>query len=253
MRDPNEVFERVKKKVTGRERRRKIARIALGVTVASVEIVILVIGVKLLLATTKDASNATAKEYDENVTVNLPRPKTKYTDEQMAEMYFPEDYIGYRYPVLPLMSTWPYGNHGDMLRVCRIPEDILATMSTEELLQSVLVYPLWSDAMVYSSMEQGHEMLRRNFNGLAELCEREDRCQCLLKLIDEHPDWFELKPYPYPVHSEELHPVARPGNVVDDLVRYHGFDEVKEEVYRKLRYDPTPIDMRDVDPDTFSK
>ena len=246
MRDPNEVFERVKKKVTGRERRRKIARIALGVTVVTVEIAILVIGVKLLLTTTNDNSNAVAHENNESVTVNLPRPKSKYTDEELAELYFPKGYTGYRYPVIPLMSTWPYGNHADMVRVCQIPEDVLASMSTEDLLQSVLTYPLWFDSYAWSSMEEGHEVLLRTFNGLEELCKREDRIECLLRLIDEHEDWFQ------PARITSDHDVPIIFNAAEDLVVYYNFGEVKDEVYRKLRINPTPIDMRDVDPDTLT-
>ena len=54
------------------------------------------------------------KKGSSNTTEPIPVVEVK-SDAEIAKAYFPEDYIGYRYPVLPTMSTWPYGNHADTL------------------------------------------------------------------------------------------------------------------------------------------
>ena len=237
MRDPDEVYESVKKTVLRRKRRKKTVRVALLTAAVAVELAALVIGVKVLFMNDTNEKHARAQEYEEEgPEERFQRIRATFSDERMAELYFPNGYTGYRYPVLPLMSTWPYGNPGEMLRVCQIPEDVLATMSTDELLQSVLMYPMWINAMVYSSMEQGNAMVRRSFNGLAELCEREDRCECLLKLIGEHPDWFEPQLSSYDNELSSMYQTSRSiYSVIGNLIQYHGFEEVQEEVYRKLR------------------
>ena len=118
----------------------------------------------------------------------------KATDQEIAEAYFPENYSGYRYPVLGGMTTWPYGNHGDMVNVCRIPEEKLTGMSTEDLVQTVLFYPLFPDVLAYDSVDMGYNAIKNSFNGLKELCEREDRIEALKSVVKNHKDWFIVEP-----------------------------------------------------------
>lgn len=101
-------------------------------------------------------------------------------DKLISDDYFYEGYSGYRYPVLPKMSTWPYGNHQKMVDACNIPDEIIVDMSTTELLETVLAYPLFSDAILYNSQQEGYEVIKSYFKPLQELIKREDRCDCLI-------------------------------------------------------------------------
>ena len=109
-------------------------------------------------------------------------------DKQIIKEYFSDDYSGYRYPVLPEMSTWPYGNHQKMVEVSQIPEDILHNMTTKELLDTVLCYPLMSDFYAYDDINIGYEMVKKQFNALNELSKREDRCTCLSDFLESRKD-----------------------------------------------------------------
>ena len=111
------------------------------------------------------------KKGSSNTTEPIPVVEVK-SDAEIAKAYFPEDYIGYRYPVLPTMSTWPYGNHADMISVCQIPENVLKEMSTEELLESVLYYPLFPDAYLYDSRQKAYEIFKNSMGAFAAMAER---------------------------------------------------------------------------------
>lgn len=105
-------------------------------------------------------------------------------DRNIAEAYYPDGYEGYYYPALPLMSTWPYGNHQTMINACQIPEDILKDMPTDLLVQTVMAYPLWGDVLAYDSREMAYGLIKGSFNGLRELYSREDAAECLEKCPD---------------------------------------------------------------------
>lgn len=113
------------------------------------------------------------------------------TDEEILNGYFPVDYIGYRYSVLPGMTTWPYGNHQEMTDACQIPDEVIAQMTTEELLQSVIVYPLFGDVYAYDNLGDGFEAVKEYFNGLQELCVRSGRIECLFDYVCAHRDWYQ--------------------------------------------------------------
>ena len=113
---------------------------------------------------------------------------TQLTDEEIAEGYFPKDYNGYRYPVLPTMSTWPYGNHGDMVIACQVPEEELSKMTTMQLVETVLYYPLAGDTYTYNSMEMAYDLFKNYNNAFRELSQREDRVKCLNEYYSAHQD-----------------------------------------------------------------
>ncbi len=64
--------------------------------------------------------------------------------------------------------------------MCQIPEDILDTLSTEALIDTVLDYPFFNDIYFFNSLQDGFENLKAQFNGLNELLNREDVGQKLL-------------------------------------------------------------------------
>lgn len=109
--------------------------------------------------------------------------KTCENDLIISEQYYFDGYLGYKYHVLPKMSTWPYGNHKKMIEVCSVPDTELVEMSTEELLETVLAYPLLDDALYYNSPQEGYQVIKSYYRPLQELIKREDRSDCLINFI----------------------------------------------------------------------
>jgi hypothetical protein len=102
------------------------------------------------------------------------------------EDYYPDGYIGYMYPIRPGMIEWTKLLSGaEMARVSQIPDDILKKMSTEELLQSVLTYPLIGGSYRSNSVEIWLEGKVSTFNGMDELLKRPDFFACLLEIYDD--------------------------------------------------------------------
>lgn len=98
----------------------------------------------------------------------------------------------YVYPVLPGTDAWnALSSHADMLAVCQIPEDILKSLSTRDLLIAVLDYPLMVDMHSYSNMEQGFLSVKNQFNGLQELVSRPDAKEIAEAFSLEGTRWEE--------------------------------------------------------------
>ena len=106
----------------------------------------------------------------------------------------------YDYPVKPGTAEWKaLGSHVEMLKVCQIPDSNLTRMSTADLLETVLNYPLFLDALAYNWPQQGFDAVSGQFNGLQELLKRPDGGTVLLakyKAMDPKAlgqDWTDLQ------------------------------------------------------------
>jgi len=107
-------------------------------------------------------------------------------DYMIYENYYSVDYSGYKYPVLPGMSNWPYGNHQKMIDICQIPDDVLDNMTTEELLETVLYYPLFADIYAYDNTDVGYGIIKEHFYGLLDLSMRDDRLVALYNFLNSN-------------------------------------------------------------------
>ena len=86
------------------------------------------------------------------------------------------------------LLDWPsYDNHIDMTEAAQIPEYILNHMSTEDLVEAMLIYPLRVDLITWNTYEQGFDAVSSYFNGLQELLIREDGAQKLLEKMQSIP------------------------------------------------------------------
>ena len=108
------------------------------------------------------------------------------SNSDIIEGYYPEDYQGYQYPVLPGMESWPYGNHGEMVNVCQIPDEILQSMTTDQLVESVLYYPLYADLLAYNSPQEAYQILKTFVPAFDELSKRTDCSESLYKYFSSH-------------------------------------------------------------------
>jgi hypothetical protein len=135
----------------------------------------------LLLLSVRNVFNATKAE---------ETPSEISRDQEIENAFYPEDYSGYRFPVLPGTSTWPYGDMSLMIEACKIPESTLREMPTEELLQTVLVHPLILNVYAYENSEDGYENVKEYCDCLRELCSRQDRIECLYDYLASHRESF---------------------------------------------------------------
>ena len=85
------------------------------------------------------------------------------------------------YPIRPGTPEWEaFTSHEAMVRACQIPEGLLEKLSTEELIDAVLDYPLLGDMRLFNSLQMGFDRVSSRFNGLEELLKRSDAGAALL-------------------------------------------------------------------------
>ncbi len=89
------------------------------------------------------------------------------------------------YPVKPGTPEWAaFTTKKEKVDACQIPEGVLNSLTTAELVEICLDYPLFSDIFAYNSMQDG---FRSNvavyFNGIRELLKRDDNAQCMLDVL----------------------------------------------------------------------
>lgn len=90
----------------------------------------------------------------------------------------------YVYPVDPdaTRKSWREpASHRERARGCRLPREILNSISTEGLVESCVKYPMLDNFTFFKNPYEGVVKTLREFNGLQELLyEREDAAQALL-------------------------------------------------------------------------
>lgn len=92
------------------------------------------------------------------------------------------------YPVKPGTPEWAAFTTGQqMVDACQIPQEILEILTTQELVQICLDYPLFLNYRAFNDERVGIEILIENFNGLQELLKREDGTKELMTVYREFP------------------------------------------------------------------
>ena len=77
------------------------------------------------------------------------------------------------YPVKPGTEEWKkFTSNEEMVNACQIPEKILSTLSTEDLMELCLQYPLIYDVFAFENLNHGLDKLFDDFNGIRELYQR---------------------------------------------------------------------------------
>lgn len=136
------------------------------------------------------------KALDPGVTAGTSLP-----EKTALSAYLPDGEI-YEYPVTPRKTPeqWKkFTSHGQMLDACQIPDDILDTMTTRQLLLTCVDYPLAADALAYADLNTDpFEFVIGKHNGLTELFKRPDFSAELAALykyytesVSEDPEKFD--------------------------------------------------------------
>ena len=103
-------------------------------------------------------------------------------------------------------------NHDEMVKKCTIPKGILKELSTKNLLEMVMNYPLLVDLYSYSSVAEGIRAVINDFNGMQELIARPDLPKELISCYEKVkvPQKFKLK-------SSNIR-LINEGNSVDNII-----------------------------------
>lgn len=74
----------------------------------------------------------------------------------------------------------------------QLPEDMLSTISTEDLVEACMTYPLSLDCFAYNNVESGVAAVISHFNGFTELKKREDAFDKVLDFYDRKLEEIEM-------------------------------------------------------------
>ena len=86
----------------------------------------------------------------------------------------------YHYPITPDDPEWrEFDSVIDMREACRIPPEILKTLSTEEVIEAALHYPLLIDFYAFDTYDDGLDALLKESDAFVELMTRPDRAEKL--------------------------------------------------------------------------
>ena len=108
--------------------------------------------------------------------------------EQVQEPLTRSGKIGWTYPIRPGMAEWRQFTTGrQMWEACQIPQNILETLSTEELAEICFDFPLYFNYTAFDNERLGINYVINNFNGLKELSKRNDGAKELVNIYKRCP------------------------------------------------------------------
>ncbi len=92
----------------------------------------------------------------------------------------------YDYPVKPGTPEWEaFTSRDQMVAVSQIPEDILETISTDALLETLLHCPMVMDYIFYDELQKGFSHIATDINGFEELYIRDDLYKALIQRLQK--------------------------------------------------------------------
>lgn len=88
----------------------------------------------------------------------------------------------YHFPITQYDEEWQHLSCTDEMRqVTQIPDSILKSISTPELIDLIIEYPLLCDIKAYESIYEGYQHVKENFNGIQELLSRSNAYYSLIQ------------------------------------------------------------------------
>lgn len=87
------------------------------------------------------------------------------------------------YPIVPIMEEWKsFKTDDEMWKACQLNNEVLFNLSTKELADACMEFPLAYNYIAYDDQIEGIFSIFRNFNGLQELARRTDMAEVLLDI-----------------------------------------------------------------------
>jgi hypothetical protein len=130
------------------------------------------------------------------------------------------------YPVAPGMKQWmEMKSVEEKRKACQIPQEVLKNLSTSDLVETCLNYPLFRDVFLFDNIQEGFNMLVRNFNGMQELLSRPDAVSTLMSTfasVDPEgydPNWASLLKGTYAIRLSSIEILLAQRTLLDQLDR----------------------------------
>jgi hypothetical protein len=119
----------------------------------------------------------------------------------LSVISFAQEEVTWDFPVKPGTKEWKsqIKNNEDRIRLCQIPTEVLTNLSTKELTKVVLDYPLFRTITAFGPLQNGFNILRKQFNGFDELFARKDAAKEIVLTYKElnpkriEPDWGNIE------------------------------------------------------------
>lgn len=112
------------------------------------------------------------------------------------------------YPVTSDSLEWKsFDTHDDMVKACNMPEQLLRTSSTQELVDLMLEYPLLGDLYLYDDVGTGIDVMVSESNILSEIMSRDDGAEQLLAAFEN------LQLY----DNEDLKSTSKDNSMIQDI------------------------------------
>ncbi len=146
----------------------------------------------------------------------------------------------YHWPLKPGMPEWKeLKTHDEMLEVLQIPAEILQKMTTKDLAQTCLSYPLFPDIWAFSSLQDGMERVIAGFNGLQEFLKRDDagfELYTIYETMDPHSlseSWSNLQKGKYAAEFAKIEILQAQGVFLSSLKQNERFLLLQESVNKQ--------------------
>ena len=92
------------------------------------------------------------------------------------------------YPVKPGSKEWAsFTTSRQMFEACQIPQNVLEKLSTKDLSEICINYPLFIEFTFFEDEREGISIMIERFNGLKELSKRKDGVQEIVNLYKDYP------------------------------------------------------------------
>lgn len=105
-------------------------------------------------------------------------------DEKAKQIDMP-----YVYQIQPSAEEWAkQDSRNAKIVVCKVAPELINSMTSEAMLETVLDYPMLINLYAYSGMQQAIRAVSANLDGLQILRDREDAAECIQKAIDAGTD-----------------------------------------------------------------
>lgn len=128
---------------------------------------------------------------------------------------------GYQYPTLPGTPEWfELKDNQEKIDACVVPQEILDNMTTEEVLETLLNYPLQGNIYAFNSVQVGVEKVYSWYSGeiLETLLTRPDRADVILRRYQKNP-----------VSGENQFDTAEDQDTMEVLMQMEGIKELYSE------------------------
>jgi len=116
-----------------------------------------------------------------------------------------QDSETFKYKISAESNEWKsFNSHDEMVQACRIPSNVVSKMTTEELVDAVLSYPLLYDVHFFNKTEDAIEQLKQNSDAFYELINRKDAARILLGSIKNAESSLQEKTIKLLLEEENL-------------------------------------------------